>query len=51
MLVAALISALHFVRGEQQDSELINPTALAFDSSGNLFAADHSVEKILVNRS
>jgi len=51
LLVAALISALHLVRGEQQDSELINPTALAFDSSGNLFAADHSVEKILVNRS
>jgi len=46
LLVAALISALHFVRGEQQDSELINPTALAFDSSGNLFAADHSAEKI-----
>ena len=34
-----MISALHLVRGEQQDSELINPTALAFDSSGNLFAA------------
>jgi len=46
LLVAALISALHLVRGEQQDSELINPTALAFDSSGNLFAADHSAEKI-----
>jgi len=44
--VAALISALHLVRGEQQDSERINPTALAFDSSGNLFAADHSAEKI-----
>jgi len=46
LLVAALISALHLVRGEQQDSELINPTALAFDSSANLFAADHSAEKI-----
>src|SRR6266571_4440238 len=46
LLVAALISALHLVRGEQQDSELIHPTALAFDSSSNLFAADHSAETI-----
>src|SRR5438046_2696652 len=40
LLVAALISALRLVRGEQQDSELINPTALAFDGSGNLFVYD-----------
>jgi hypothetical protein len=45
LLVAALISALRLVRGQQQDSEL-NPTALAFDSSSNLFVADHGAETI-----
>jgi hypothetical protein len=46
LLVSALISALHLMRGEQQDSEVINPTALAFDSSGNLFVADHRADAI-----
>jgi sugar lactone lactonase YvrE/tetratricopeptide (TPR) repeat protein len=46
LAVAALISALPLVHAQQQDAELSNPTALAFDSAGNLFVADHPAETI-----
>jgi sugar lactone lactonase YvrE len=46
LVVAALISALRLLRAQQPDAELGNPTALAFDHSGNLFVADHAAETI-----
>jgi hypothetical protein len=41
LTVAALILSLPPIRAQQQDSDLSNPTALAFDSSGNLFVASY----------
>ena len=46
LVVAALISALRLLRAQQPDAELGNPTALAFDHSGNLFVADHAAQTI-----
>jgi hypothetical protein len=41
LTVGALILSLPPIRAQQQDSDLSNPTALAFDSSGNLFVASY----------
>ncbi|SRR6266436_3219973 len=41
LTVGALILSLPLIRAQQQDSDLSNPTALAFDSSGNLFVASY----------
>jgi tetratricopeptide (TPR) repeat protein/sugar lactone lactonase YvrE len=46
LVVAALISALRLVRAQQPDAEIGNPTALAFDHTGNLFVADHAAQTI-----
>lgn len=40
-LVAALVSALRLIHAQEQAPDLSNPTALAFDHSGNLFAASY----------
>jgi glucose/arabinose dehydrogenase len=41
LTVAALVSSLPVVRAQQQNSDLSNPTALTFDSSGNLLVASY----------
>ena len=41
LLAASLISVLPLVRAQQPNSDLSNPAALAFDSSGNLFVASY----------
>jgi sugar lactone lactonase YvrE len=41
LVVATLVLSLPAVRAQQQNSDLSNPTALAFDSSGNLFVASY----------
>jgi sugar lactone lactonase YvrE len=46
LTVAALISALPLIHAQEQGPELNNPTALKFDSSGNLFVADHPAQTI-----
>jgi hypothetical protein len=41
LTAAALVLSLPVVRAQQQNSDLSNPTALTFDSSGNLFVASY----------
>lgn len=46
LTLAGLILALPLASAQQQDAGLSNPTALAFDSSGNLFVVDHAAKTV-----